>query len=78
MKKDISGTFISLEATTYFPENNCKIRCRCIGITEQQFYGYSGNAMRPALAGLTRYIATVETSKRQQEQHPGLTMTGNV
>jgi glycosyltransferase involved in cell wall biosynthesis len=34
---DLPGTFISVEVTTYFPENGCKIHLLALGIDEQQF-----------------------------------------
>jgi glycosyltransferase involved in cell wall biosynthesis len=34
---DLPNTFISVEATTYFPENGCKIHLLVLGIGEEQF-----------------------------------------
>jgi glycosyltransferase involved in cell wall biosynthesis len=33
----LPGTFVSVELTTYFPEDGCKIHCLAYGITETQF-----------------------------------------
>lgn len=33
----LPGTFLSVEATTYFPEDGCKIHCLIFGITEKWF-----------------------------------------
>lgn len=33
----LEGTFISSEITTYFPDDECKIHCLVLGITEEQF-----------------------------------------
>jgi glycosyltransferase involved in cell wall biosynthesis len=34
---DLPGTFISVEVTTYFPENGCKVHVLATGIDEEQF-----------------------------------------
>jgi len=33
----LPGTFTGVEATTYFPENGCKVHCLAYGFTETQF-----------------------------------------
>lgn len=33
----LPGTFLSVEITTYFPEDGCKLHCLAVGITEGQF-----------------------------------------
>jgi glycosyltransferase involved in cell wall biosynthesis len=50
----LPDTFISVEATTYFPENGCKIHCLCSGITEQQFCGIQ--EVRENIYGLQKYL----------------------
>ena len=39
---DLPGTFVSVEITTYFPEDGCKIHCLAYGITESQFEDIQG------------------------------------
>jgi len=34
---DFPGTFTGVEATTYFPENGCKVHCLAYGFSESQF-----------------------------------------
>lgn len=49
-------TFLSVEATTYFPEDGCKIHCLACGITEAQFKEI--NAVRENIYDLRNYLVS--------------------
>ncbi len=50
----LPGTFISSEITTYFPEDDCKIHCLVVGITEAQFRLI--NELRTNIYDFQRYL----------------------
>lgn len=50
----LPGTFISVEVTTYFPENGCKIHCLVFGISEKVFRDIQ--QIRPSIYDLREYL----------------------
>ncbi len=50
----LPGTFISVEVTTYFPENGCKIHCLVFGINEKVFHDIQ--EIRPSIYDLRAYL----------------------
>jgi glycosyltransferase involved in cell wall biosynthesis len=51
----LPGTLISVEITTYFPEDGCKIHCLATGINEPQFAAIQ--ELRANIYDLQRYLA---------------------
>ncbi len=51
----LPGTFISVEITTYFPDDGCKIHCLACGINEAQFAAIQ--ELRGSIYDLQKYLA---------------------
>ena len=70
----LPGTFTGVEATTYFPENGCKIHCLAYGFSEAQFGEIQ--RLRENIFDLRRYL--VEEGIVHSIAHPLYSVNGRL